>query len=229
MITDGADEMELPDFASAIPDGMFDCITFEMCFMAGIEVAWELRNKCKYILASSAEILKPGFTGTYKTSLEYLLLPAPATFSASSGQAAFGQAVLDGLQTYKPTDWQRSATYSLISADALAPLADFIRNRCDFTRTVEVTEVQRFDRNSYRLFFDMYDYFSRLLDEDDRAELARLISAAVPWKGATDNFLSGQGGFPIHEHSGLTTYIRQPAFPFLNARYDNLGWAIAIK
>lgn len=221
IVADGASEMELAGFAAAIPEDMFDGIVFEACFMAGIEVAWELRDKCDYLLASSAEIVSPGFTEHYRSSLGHL-------FGPPSGLAAFGQAVVDALSAYPATDWRRSATYSLISTPAIAPLAEFVRTRCDPTIALSVFDVQRFDRGAHRLFFDMGDCCSRLLDgEADRAELRDLIAAAVPWKAATGNFLHGQGGFTVEHHSGLTVYIRQPAYPYLNMRYDNLGWAKA--
>lgn len=58
---DNNSEMELSAFAGALPSGMFDFIIFEACHMAGIEVAWELKDKTSYIIASSAEIVSPGF------------------------------------------------------------------------------------------------------------------------------------------------------------------------
>lgn len=48
----------LPSLA-AIPGGMFDHC-FETCLTAGVEVAYELRGKSDYMLASSAEIISPG-------------------------------------------------------------------------------------------------------------------------------------------------------------------------
>ena len=50
IIMDKKHEMELVDFAQAIPDNTFEYIIFEACFMAGIEVAYELKEKTNYIL-----------------------------------------------------------------------------------------------------------------------------------------------------------------------------------
>lgn len=52
-------EMELEEFAAAIPDGQLDFIVFEACLMAGVEVAYVLRGKTDYILSSAAEIVSP--------------------------------------------------------------------------------------------------------------------------------------------------------------------------
>ena len=50
IIIDNDNEMEITDFAMALPDHLFEFIIFEACNMAGIEVAYELRNKAAYIM-----------------------------------------------------------------------------------------------------------------------------------------------------------------------------------
>ena len=224
LITDGTHEMELQDFARVLPDGVFETITFEACFMAGIEVAYELRNKAKYILASSAEIIHPGFAPVYAVSTQKLL---------SGNLQAFGQEVFNHTLTYAETDVQRSATYSVIRTEGLEALAGFVRNNCDLSILVNIADIQHFDRlNGYRLFFDFEDYYCRLLGNEEKEEkekeFTRLINDCVIWKAATTEFmtqLEGYNGFRIDVHSGLTTYIRQPQFAGLNTAYDCLQWA----
>ena len=222
VIIDGTQEMELTDFAAAIPDGMFGSIIFETCFMAGIEVAYELRNKADYILASSAEILSPGFTNIYRNNAARLFGGNPRDF---------GMAVFDNVLTYVDDNLRRSATYSVIRTARLESLAAFIRNECHFGVTVDVSDIQHFDRYAYRLFFDFGDYYGRLLPNDrKRAELAALIDACVIWRAATPEFMTqqtGYNGFLIEQHSGLTTYIPQPQFEGLNDSYRSLAWSMA--
>jgi len=224
IIIDGNKEMELTDFAQAIPDDVFDYIAFEACFMAGIEVAYELRNKADYILASSAEIVHPGFTFIYETATANLI---------SNDIQGFGQKAFGNVLTYAETEIQRSATYSVIQTSALQALADFIRRNCNFGKEVNITEIQHFDRYSYRLFFDFEDYYGRLLETDtQRAELARLINNCVTWKASTPGFMnqqSGYNGFTIKNHSGLTTYIPQEQFAGLNENYKRLEWAKVLQ
>ncbi|MDL2319837.1 clostripain-related cysteine peptidase [Alistipes sp. OttesenSCG-928-B03] len=224
IVIDGTDEMALSDLAAAIPDGMFDYIAFEACFMAGVEVAWELRHKAPVILASSAEIVHPGFAPVYSSATIKLL---------GGNLVGFGQSVWGHTLTYAENNPQRSATYSVIRTAGLEPLAAFVRTECDFARTVDITSVQRFDRlNGHRLFFDFFDYHSRLLDtEAQRAELAQLAANCIEWKAATSEFMTqtaGLNGFAITQHSGLTTYIPQVALPGLNAAYSTLGWTNAV-
>lgn len=225
VITDGASEMELADFAAAIPDGVFDYIVFETCFMAGIEVAWELRGKAPLILASSAEIVDPGFAPVYAAATRKLL---------AANLPAFGEAAFNHTLTYAETNPRRSATYSVIRTAPLDALAAFVRSNCDFTRTVDIPDIQHFDRlNDYRLFFDFEEYHARLLPTDAlRAELSRLVGECVIWKAATREFMTqsaGYNGFFITNHSGLTTYIPQAQFPGLNDSYKKVGWAKFIQ
>lgn len=60
VIVDGNNNMELKNFANAIPAKTFEYIVFETCFMAGIDVAYEFRDKADYIVASSARLSRRG-------------------------------------------------------------------------------------------------------------------------------------------------------------------------
>ena len=225
IIVDGTREMELSDFASAIPDGLFQYIVFETCHMAGIEVAYELRYKAPYILASSAEIVHPGFAPVYASATPQLL---------AGDLEAFGKAVYNHTLTYTESNLQRSATYSVIRTAALESLATFVRENCDMNLSgeIDVASLQKFDRlTGYSLFFDFEDYHSRLcVDDVRRAELSRLVGQCVVWKASTPGFMTqeaGYNGFMIHKHSGLTTYVPQTRFPKLNEAYSRLEWAKA--
>ena len=224
VIVDGSDEMELADFAAAIPDGVFDYIVLEACFTAGIEVAYQLRGKAPYILASSAEIVHPGFAPVYAQATKKLF---------TENLAGFGQDAFDHTLTYAESNPQRSATLSVIRTAGLDALADFVRENCDFSREVDAADIQRFDRlNVGHVFFDFGDYYSRLLDTDaQRAQLDRLIADCVSWKASTQEFMTqqpGYNGFPISSHCGLTTYIPQLRFGGLNTAYTELMWTQTI-
>lgn len=219
VLMDGTDEMALADFAAAIPDNSFGYIVFEACHMAGIEVAYELRNKAKYIAASSAEIVSPGFTNIYGQHTGELVYGDPKTFM----QEAF--AWFDS-----QTGYMRSATFSVIDTGTFEGLAAFIRNNCDFSKPVAVDDIQQFDRDTARLFCDFWDYYSRLLEtESQKQELRQLIDQCVTWKAAAPYFMQGYNGFAIEKHSGLTAYIMQDRYPQLNDSYRELGWYKAIR
>ncbi|MFC4675444.1 clostripain-related cysteine peptidase, partial [Dysgonomonas termitidis] len=220
VLSDGSDQMALADFASAIPDGAFDYIVFEACFMAGIEVAYQLKDKTAYILASGAEIVSPGFTDVYPQAVNDLFEGEPG-LRAFAGKA-FGY--FDG-----QSGFMRSATLSVIKTSELDALAGFIRENATPGAAVDISGIQHFDRYpSYRLFFDFGDYYGGLLaDDQQRQELHRLVGKAVVWKASTADFMPGYNGFVIAHHSGLTTYIPQDRFPLLNRAYETLAWSRA--
>ena len=222
VLSDGNRQMALADFAAAIPDGAFDYIVFEACFMAGIEVAYELKDKTGYILASSAEIVSPGFTDVYPRALGFL-------FEGETGLRAFAAeafAYFNGQSGY-----MQSATFSVIKTSELGALASFIRENAAPEAARDINSIQHFDRYpAYRLFFDFEDYHAGLMaDEKHRQELHGLVGKAGVWKASTPEFMPGFDGFAIGRHSGLTAYIPQERFPFLNAEYGKLAWSRAAR
>ena len=62
-------EIDITDLAEAIPMNM-DYIIFDACFMGGVEVAYELMEKCDKMVFSQTEILADGMD--YKTMCSYL-------------------------------------------------------------------------------------------------------------------------------------------------------------
>lgn len=218
IVRDNDDRMNLADFAKAIPDKMFDFIVFEACLMGGVEVVYELRNKAEYILTSSAEILSPGFRNVYKTSVSMLFLPEPDLVMFTT----------DVFFTLEAATFN-SATISLTRTAHLEELAAWIRVNCKEAPYPETNSIQVFDRRSPHLFYDFEHHFSRLINEESkRSELTALLDKCVLRKYATPSFLISYGGFNIERHSGLTTYIEQESFPYLNEVYKETAWAKAI-
>ena len=218
---DKEQEMELPDFADAIPDGMFDYIVIEACFMAGIEVAYELKDKTDYIVASSAEIVSPGFLYAYEHGMDYL-------FSSTPDLVKFTELAFDDLNRT-----HASATFSIIKTEGLDDLTAFVRGNCQWIEeSVDFTRVQDFKGTGhYNLFFDFEDFYSQLLpDEQLKNELSKLINNCLVEKMATE-YLFGNyfNRFKINHHSGFTTYIpRSNLYNYLNGQYTGTKWYTAI-
>ncbi len=206
-------EMELPAFAGALPDGMFDFIIFETCHMAGIEVAWELKEKTDYIVASSAEIVSPGFSPVYPKAL-------PCLFEQEPKLKKFVELVAEDYRTRQ--DDYSSLTLSLINTRELEGLATALQD-CAWPLPVG-NSVQPFDRYGKRLFFDFYDAFSQSMVAGQAIALQAAISKAVICKAASAQFMPAYGGFDISSHSGLTSYLPQEQYPKLNGAYKKLRW-----
>ncbi|SBW06504.1 clostripain-related cysteine peptidase [uncultured Dysgonomonas sp.] len=217
VLNDNKQEMDITDFANAIPDSCFDFIIFEACFMAGIEVAYELKDKTDYILASSAEIVSPGFTEIYKQSaIDYL-------FESSANLKGFAQSAFNYFSSQ--SGFLNSATLSIIKTSELDALGNIVKKSYNTDKTFDIGTIQHFDRYTYHLFFDFEDYFSSYLEtEIQRLELSEAINSCIIYKAATPLFMDGYNGFEIKRHSGLTTYIEQEQFPYLNTEYQKLKW-----
>lgn len=219
IIIDNDDEMELTDFASAIPDHLFRFIVFEACNMAGVEVAYELKDKAEYIMASSAPIVSPGFTPIYANNINSL-----STFPYE----------LEGFASSYYNHWnsisgdKRSATISVIQTSGLDELAQITKQivASSSVSNVNIEALQQYDgvtTNPY-YFFDFAQYFSSLTDEKTNVRLQSALDKCVVYKANTPSFATSNGVFPIIYHSGLTTYVQQETLPQLNNEYTKLKW-----
>lgn len=205
-------EMELADFADAIPDGMFEFIASEMCFMSSVETAYALRNKTKYLLAAAPEVLSPGFRPVYETSLDLL-------YKSTPDLEGFGQKFFDyfnGLQ-----DDYKSAAISLVKTSKMESLAVLTREIAPSLTQQQIDKVQVYDRNGKpNLFFDYRDYILQVATPIQMAELDELLSQIVIFRVNTPKLIK----LDILRHSGFSVYIPQTIFPNLNTVYKETDW-----
>ena len=219
VIIDNNNEMELADLATAIPDHLFRYIAFEACNMAGIEVAYELKDKAEYIIASSAPIVSPGFTPIYAKNINSLLAyPYKLEAFANSYYNYW-----DSLSEKK-----RSATISVIRTSALDELAQITKQILVSTSisNVNVETLQQYDgvTSAPYFFFDFAEYFNSFIDENKKAILQNVLDKCIVYKANTLSYATSSGVFPIKYHSGLTTYIQQETLPKLNNEYAKMKW-----
>lgn len=216
---DNGKEMELTDFAEALPVKM-DFIAFDACLMGGVEVACELRDKADFVVFSPAEVLVPGFA--YRTMPRHLMAPIPDLtavarefydyFNAQSGMF-------------------RSATVSVIDLskmDALIRLAANLLPGADGEQPVDLSAVQQYGYGRHPLYFDLGDYLSQRFP--NRAQdIEQAIGECTVYRAATPGYYSaGTLSYsPIRHFSGLSVYVPQAAYPFLNSEYRKLQWTRA--
>lgn len=214
IIADGKNEMEISDFADALGDCHFDFIVFEACFMASVEVAWELREKTDYVVASAAEILSPGFTDIYGELRDCLFLPQPDL----PGFARLYYNHYNGL-----TGFDRSATISVIRTSEMGVLAEALRPILLNGKEVDPREAVYYDRSSGAtyLYSDLGDYLRlKSGSAEEYAAAVRAMERTVVYRAATPYML----GRELKAHSGLSVYIPRAAAPELNAYYSETGW-----
>lgn len=220
-------QMELADFAAAIPDHQFEFIVFEACLMSNVEVAYALRNKTDYILASSAELVIPGYVPLFPDKLRILMNTKK---SALSSLQLFGEAYYTYIMTLSGD--YKSTTQSIVKTALFDDLAAAVKEvYATSTVTLDINTIQHFDRpGSYGdspaspRFFDFLDYMEQIASPDQYARIENIIKQTVLWKQATPSFFPYQNGFDIKRHSGLTSYIEQDVFPKLNQSYEETAW-----
>lgn len=85
----------ITSLAKAIPDGVFDFIWFDCCYMANIETVYQLRGKTDKIIGYVTEIYANGMP--YDATLPYLLRANPdimgAAFALFASYDAYGEEV----------------------------------------------------------------------------------------------------------------------------------------
>ena len=212
-------EMDIQDFAEAIPMH-FDYILMDACLAGGVEVAYELREKCDRIGFSQAEILADGFN--YKNLASRLL----------EGLTPEPEAVLeDYYRQYaeKTSSDDRAATISLVDCTKLDDLASLCGTLFEKYResiaSLDPDTVQRFYRSSHHWFYDLEDILVKAgIDSDEKSNLKSALDGCIVYKAATEEFLKYYGGFTINAFSGLTMFLPCNGSAYLKAFYKNLAW-----
>lgn len=216
--------MEIPDLVAALPDDLtFDFILFDACFMGGVEVLYEMRHAAHYLIASPAEILGSGFPYdriiplifSERLQLEEVCRQFMAYYRAQSG-------------------YNRSGSITLIRADQLDGLAAAARDVWSAGNLADVSagEVQPFERMHTHKFFDLADYYSRLVPVPQYTDFDEQLSRTVLFSDYTDRIYSAveygsYGFFDVRTCCGLSTYIPQPGLPSHNEAYRSTAWARA--
>ncbi|MBQ7824385.1 MAG: hypothetical protein IJ338_09505 [Bacteroidaceae bacterium] len=219
-IQDKSNWMEIDEFCRAVPDRMFDFILFDACYMGSVEIAYALRNKTDYLIFSPAEVLAEGFP--YHLLMSDMLTPNPDL-----------QAICEGYFNYyaNKTGTDCSATIALVDCSQMDALASTVRDVLLESETGgavdDYLQVQRYDRLSARILFDLDDYMSRI-GVSAYSRFVSQLAKTVIYKAATPSMLIGSSGFYINHYSGLSTYIWQNKYQTLNSVYSQLEWYRAV-
>jgi hypothetical protein len=222
--------MELIDFAEAIPYKL-DFIVFDACFMGSIEVAYELKDKTDYIVASPAEVLAPGFV--YSGMMRHLFTP-------------LGDIGVDLVSVardfYEYYDNQsglyHSATVSVVRTAGLEALVKFIPNplkgafaAAQNNKTADSPKfpsgdlgvIQCFGYGTQKIYFDLSDYIQQVSPER-YAKFQTALSQCIIYKACTSSYYSAgtQTMHSILTFSGLSVYVPQEDYTEANRLYGKL-------
>ena len=207
--------LDISQLRDAIPFRL-DYIAFDACLMGGVEVAYELKDLCDYIVASPTEVISDGFN---YTNMAFRLL-------------GDGDPDLQGLcEDYfnMCANSARSATIGLYDCSKMQDLAD-VSKRIFAAHRDEVMLVNTCDVQSYnytfRYNYDFRDYVRALnASEEELQALDKVLAELVIYKNSTPYFIST----PIDpdRFSGIGTYIPTSGRPTLNSCFRETAWSEA--
>ena len=212
---DGGQEMELADLGKVLSKRRYEFILFDACLMANVEVAFELRNACDYLLFSPTEILADGFP--YEMMVEPVF-----TQNAETALRTIATSYMDHYRAQ--TGEFRSATVTIVKTSGLDALAAACRpvfqNHQDRILTLDRSKVQAYFRFDKHWFYDLDDFVRQVATDGEYAQFSQALAGAVIFKDATERFL----GIEMKNVSGLSVYIPRPEYTKLNTYYKTLQW-----
>ena len=214
-------EMDIREFASGIPYRL-DYILFDMCYTAGVEVAYGLKDKADYLGLSPAEVMGDGM-------FDYTKL---TTFLLGGASPDYAGLFKDSFDMYdKQSGVYRSSTVNVIRTDGIENLAavcsGLINEYSDTLRHVNPNNIQGYYRSNRHYFFDLEDIFAKCGATE--AELDRLgdaIDRCVIYKNATPRFMNE---FSIDKYSGFSMYLPCAGTELLDLYYKKEAWNDAVE
>ena len=208
-------EMDIRDLAAALPF-RFDYILMDTCYMGGIEVAYELKDKAVFIGFSPTEILADGLV--YTKIIPHLL---------KNGDPDLKAVLDDYYECYQAQSGDyKSACYTLVDCSKLDVLADACRAAFENGRAaiakVPYYKVQPLYRSPHHWFYDLKD----ILDQAGVSTTAvgRALDQCVVHEIHTEAFMPRSGGFTFRTYCGFSMYLPNHGSAYLDDYYKTLAW-----
>lgn len=210
---------DIPDLAAALQQtGMkTQYILFDDCYMANIEVAYELKDVTNYLIASTSEVMAVGMP--YASVWDHLNRSAPDYKS-----------VVDGFYTFYSNYPIPCGALSVIDCrkvDKLAAIMKEINSRNTFSNSLR-DSLQVLDGFSPTIFYDLGSYVDHLCQNDNlKSDFHSALDAVVRYKTCTSTLYSNLYGLssyiPVKTFSGIT--ISDPSLNTVaRSGMQNTGW-----
>lgn len=205
-------EMDITELNEAIPYKL-SFIVFDCCFMGGIETAYEIKDKCDYIVASPTEILATGFP------YDQVIKPL---FENKADLTELCQIYFDYYNNMSGV--YKSATIALYQTDMLQKVADeskiiFNNNRSKIAG-LNINDIQKYYRLDKHWFYDLSSLMEKIAALSEYATFTAALNNAVIAKWSTALFIDLQ----INNFSGISTYIPCPPNSYLDNFYKGFKW-----
>ena len=208
---DGNLLMPITRLAEALEGQNFEYIYFDCCFMASVEIAYELRHSTKLIAGSATELPKPGMP--YDENLQMLMQGRVADAAANTFS------YYDNL-----SGSMRTCTMSVINTEALDELAEAVKKVYSTSVPLESGIVpQAFERSNRCRHFDLLHYAELIATDQEALEaMKESLNKAVIFAGATPYIFNS---LTLFRHCGLSTNIIRSQSDYTARGYNELQWA----
>lgn len=194
-------------------------ILFDACYMSAVEVAYDLRDVTKYLIASTSEMMSAGMP--YKKILKHIIKLNPDYASLTK----------DFIDFYK----SNSNPYGTIAVTDCAHIEDMAALMKQINSTHEEltnadSNVQDLDagHRTPTVYFDFGSYVNALCadDEGTKAQFSSLMNELVPYKGCTDYIYSDydRKELKVNEFSGLTISDPSQNSSAINTKKQTAWW-----
>lgn len=170
-------------------------ILFDDCYMSSIEVAYDLKDVTKYLIASPTEVMAYGFP--YHECGKYLI-----------GNVDY-KGVIQAFYEFYSQYTYPYGTAAVTNCQELEQLANIVKriNIENQNNNISANSIQVMDGYTPAIFFDFEDYINKICNDIVLLdEFSNQLRKTILFKCHTPQYYSAfKGILPINHYSGITT------------------------
>lgn len=212
--------MNIEDFGRCLRNHniCLEYLLFDCCYMANVELCYELSDVADYIIATTSELMGPGMPYA-RVGADLLGIPNYAHLCSE---------FLSFYSSYRTP----CGTLAVIRTAEMPALAEFTHHMLasHYADAGYLRQSQVLDGYTPPVFYDYGDYMEHLhLSQDEEEQLHALLAEAVPYAVHTPTYFSAftQKQYPISHFSGLTTSA--PSLHAYAAHWSSTSWAASVS
>lgn len=189
-----SNEMDIIELSKAFSNRQFEFLIFDACYMASIEVIYELRKNFKYIIASPTEILANGIP--YENII-------PNLFENKVDY----QAICKKFVNYydKLNGILKSASITVIKTSELQKFRNSFKKAIDKNKFNNIYEnAIQYDITKSYIIFDIGALLQATKDEESKSEFEDTLKSTLIYYKHTDQFW---GKLNLKDTKGLSIFL----------------------